>query len=360
MDKVRRSARLLITTLFALGWACSSTPGGTPPTGDGGTTPDTDAGTLPREAGADSEPPEPEPEPEPEPGRDSGTPGVDAAPTGPQILATSSARIYDLNVLGSDLFYIENDAGNFQVKAVSTAGGAPRTLASGTGGIRDLAVAGGFAYYTSSTALFRVPTSGGTPTQLAAGTGWIAVGPTDVYFSDGIVDLTLYRVPVGGGQRQTVLSDVSVADLTLAGSDLYWTTVSGVEAASTDGSNQRVLVNITRPGPIAMTATSVLFVDNSTTGNPVREVALAGGTASILVTGLAPASPLVADGTDVLFGTADGRLAVAPIATGTKSELSPVRASRVDIKSIAVDSAARYWVETAAFGTTSTLYRLAR
>jgi hypothetical protein len=360
VDKVRRPVTFLITTLFALGWACSSTPGSPSSTEDAGTAPGTDAATQPGEAGADSETPEPEPEPEPEPGSDSGTPGVDAAPTGPQTLATSTARIYDLTVLGNDVFYVENDAGNFQVKAVSTAGGAPRTLASGSGGFRDLAVVGGFAYYTSSSALFRVPTTGGAPTELATGTGWIAVGPTDVYFSDGIIDLTLYRVPIGGGQRQTVLSDVSVSDLTLAGSDLYWTAVDGVEPASTDGSNQRVLVNITRPGPIALTANTLLFVDNSMGTYPVREVPLTGGTSNIRVTGLASGSPLVVDGAEVLFGTGSGRLAVAPIATGTTRELSPVRASSVDIKAIAVDATSRYWVETAVGGTRSTLYRLAK
>lgn len=146
-------------------------------------------------------------------------PGPDAA----QGLDVDDNKVYF--GVGKDLF------------SASKTDGTPSIVTSGVIGVREVVVAGGFAYFLDGDkTIRRAPATGGAAFMLVQGAGSferygdIATDGSYVYFTT-TVDQSSYagsvlRVPVGGGAPTEIHKVISAGQphgIALFGGDVYWT-----------------------------------------------------------------------------------------------------------------------------------------
>jgi len=176
----------------------------------------------------------------PAPGSGGGPiPGGDGgASDGGTTLAAASSPL-DLAVAGGFVYY--TNFGEGTVSVVSTSGGSASDLATGLDGPTALVVTGGTVYFTlaptaGTGGVSSVPITGGSPASVqtnVTGAAGIATDGVNLYWTNDSGGVLIEQVAVGGGtpkQLQSFGGDVLPTRLALSGSDLYVPT-SGTQAA---------------------------------------------------------------------------------------------------------------------------------
>jgi hypothetical protein len=141
------------------------------------------------------------------------------------VVATST-RPYRLVVDGGIIYWTDYDAGT--VNRVPAGGGATTTIYPGPGRATDLAVAGGYVFFSNGADLLRIPTGGGTSLVLAnAEVTNISFVKADATYAWYMTNYNIVRrVPIGGGALSTVSSgpyNSNIIDLAFSDGGLYWT-----------------------------------------------------------------------------------------------------------------------------------------
>ncbi len=147
-------------------------------------------------------------------------------------LVASEPGPHNLIVVGTDLFYatyIGTGTNQSAVVKVPVAGGTPVALISGVAGsVQAIAIAGGFVYYSSSTAIARIPIAGGTAQPLAAtGGSTLGVEGNDIFFVTYLGE-GVSKLPITGG---TVTPLITTADgargIGVSPSYIYFSSMNG-------------------------------------------------------------------------------------------------------------------------------------
>ncbi len=177
---------------------------------------------------------------------------------------------------------------------------------------------------TDATTVLKVPLSGGTPVTLASDDEYasaLAVNGTTVYWVDSVGPPhdaststgVVMSVPVGGGTPTTVASNQGSPDsIAVDSSGVYW--------ANADQCVQQAT---------CATLGAIMMLPP-------------GGTTPVVVTTVSTAAPeaIALDGTNVYWGTPDGRLMTVPKSGGISTMLAFYEAS---IGDIVVSGSSVYW-----------------
>jgi hypothetical protein len=177
---------------------------------------------------------------------------------------------------------------------------------------------------TDETSVLKVPLSGGAPVTLASDDEYasgLAVNGTTVYWVDSVGPPddaststgVVMSVPVGGGAPTTVASNQGSPDsVAVDSTGVYW--------ANADQCEQQT--------PCATVGAIMMLPP--------------GGTTPVVVTTLSAATPeaITLDGTNVYWGTPDGRLMTVPKSGGISTMLAFYEAS---IGDIVVSGSSVYW-----------------
>lgn len=151
---------------------------------------------------------------------------------------TSDPLPHSLVVVGTDLYYATQTGTGVNQSAivrVPIAGGtAPVPLISGvSGGVQAIAISGGFIYYSSTSAIARIPLAGG-PSQPVASLGGTTLGVdgSDVFFTT-YAGTGVSKAPVIGGTVTPLISAASGASgLGVSSTFIYFSAMGGGVPAS--------------------------------------------------------------------------------------------------------------------------------
>src|SRR5581483_10780074 len=145
-------------------------------------------------------------------------------PVSPREIATDAVFVY---------FTVFGD-GPYQVAKASKADGLVTPLVMGTGHPRDIAVAGGFVYWTDDVAgtVNRVGVDGGAVEALVTGhlgAEGLALDATSIYWTDAMIaEGSVSRVALGGGTVQTLaLHQRQPVAIAVDESGLCWINLTG-------------------------------------------------------------------------------------------------------------------------------------
>jgi hypothetical protein len=195
----------------------------------------------------------------------------------PTTLATGSS-FYDAITVQNNVVFWGVPSG--LIYSVPTAGGSVTTVATGSQDIASIRVTNNTVVWSQTTypaVVFAQPI-GGSRITLSSG---VNVEP-GLAIQDGFAYFTgsesIYRVPIGGGIRQTLASNLNDAyDLALDATNIYW-----VEAGNPLGTNGSVrqmplsggpiitlATNLAQPVAITVDSTNVYWLENNN-GNTTR------------------------------------------------------------------------------------------
>jgi hypothetical protein len=230
------------------------------------------------------------------------------------------------------------------VDLLPKAGGAPMTLAGGFSA-SVLLLDEQYAYFGDFNNIERVPLSGGAATQLASveedlATGLadqVAVDSTNLYASNGV---SLLQMPKDGRTAFQPIATSEIGARIIVDNDaIYWAMTSAIHRlAKTQGSTDQQLVVLDRPDnflyePIAVTATSLFYIDNQLYAIPKQ------GGAPVVVDTNAGGQPGLATDSQYAYW-AQGNTLVRGDETGTTDQLA---FSQDGIDGIAVDGTTAYY-----------------
>jgi hypothetical protein len=211
----------------------------------------------------------------------------------PTTLATGSS-FYDAITVQNNVVFWGVPSG--LIYSVPTAGGSVTTVATGSQDIASIRVTNNTVVWSQTTypaVVFAQPI-GGSRITLSSG---VNVEP-GLAIQDGFAYFTgsesIYRVPIGGGTRQTLASNLNDAyDLALDATNIYW-----VEAGNPLGTNGSVrqmplsggpiitlATNLAQPVAITVDSTNVYWLENnngSTTRSALRWAAKASAVSDVL------------------------------------------------------------------------------
>lgn len=211
----------------------------------------------------------------------------------PTTLATGSS-FYDAITVQNNVVFWGVPSG--LIYSVPTAGGSVTTVATGSQDIASIRVTNNTVVWSQTTypaVVFAQPI-GGSRITLSSG---VNVEP-GLAIQDGFAYFTgsesIYRVPIGGGTRQTMASNLNDAyDLALDATNIYW-----VEAGNPLGTNGSVrqmplsggpiitlATNLAQPVAITVDSTNVYWLENnngSTTRSALKWAAKASAVSDVL------------------------------------------------------------------------------
>jgi hypothetical protein len=244
----------------------------------------------------------------------------------PTTLATGSS-FYDAITVQNNVVFWGVPSG--LIYSVPTAGGSVTTVATGSQDIASIRVTNNTVVWSQTTypaVVFAQPI-GGSRITLSSG---VNVEP-GLAIQDGFAYFTgsesIYRVPIGGGIRQTLASNLNDAyDLALDATNIYW-----VEAGNPLGTNGSVrqmplsggpiitlATNLAQPVAITVDSTNVYWLENnngSTTRSALKWAAKASIVSDVVSPSIAITNP--ADGAQFnesvlsVNGTAADNISVA-------------------------------------------------
>ena len=193
---------------------------------------------------------------------------------------------------------------------VAPPSGTPRTLASGQGHPRGIAIGGGSAYFTVSedAVLRRVGVDGGAVETLATGLEdafAVAVDDTHAYVGTYHPQGVVVRVPVSGGPAETLATSQAYAtSVAVVGGEAFFTTATAVRSVPVMGGPITTHgEQLSGPNGIAIGA-GAIFATLYNGGSIVRSV---GGVVSTVVSGQSFPSGIVLAGQGLYYTcTGDG------------------------------------------------------
>jgi hypothetical protein len=233
---------------------------------------------------------------------------VPAAGGTPSTLVSGLFNASAIAVDGNSVYFTTNSPVRGTVMKVSKAGGSPITLASGQASPSGLAVDGVNVYWATfdGQTIMQVPADGGTAITLASGgAGFpseVAVSGGYVYWTD---QLDVSRAIVGSGGATILTADVGSA-LAVDASSVYFVTFAGtiMKMPSAGG----VTTTLATFQPSAMYENYRMAVDGAFVywtadfGGTVQKVPLAGGAIITLASGQGTPRTIASDG-DNLYWT---------------------------------------------------------
>jgi hypothetical protein len=181
-------------------------------------------------------------------------------------------------------YYGLRPAGNNDVStvaAVALDGGAPTILAAAQRVPSSLAVDAANCYWLTlidpatdtGTAVMRAGLDGGAPATVATGSGGspsiggsrnkaIAVGATSVYWSD--LSGAILRAPLGGGPAIALAQGQDIPGAVAIDADhVYWATVTSIMKVALAGGSPTLLVDGENPGSIVVDEASVYWTNTA-------------------------------------------------------------------------------------------------
>lgn len=257
------------------------------------------------------------------------------------VLAQGQAAAYRLAVDETHVYWTLGAKGI--IARVPITGGQPETFASSQNGPADVAVQGGQVYWVNAGdgTVQRAPAAGGATTQIAAGQGqaWsIAVVAGTVIWNDEQSGAVRKLGP--GDAAPTTLSTAPGSWAVAADEHrAYWTQLGPGDvlfAPLAGGAPVTLASNLGGPQAIAVSGDSVFFTLNG--AGSVESVPRLGGVVTILSSEGGDA--LAVDSDNVYFGAHDGRLLRVPRAGGSATTLALGTAPAT---SIALDATSVYW-----------------
>jgi hypothetical protein len=210
----------------------------------------------------------------------------------------------------------------------------------------------------------KVSLAGGTPITLgqsAVGQDWptgLAVDPTDanaywVINATGLVE----QLSLAGGQPITLVPAYTSQDhCQLAGVDqssVYWTCTGSGQSSGTvmkvaigGGSAVTLASGLQSPASGAIDAASVYFATSLGSNYTVTKVALGGGAPALVASGLERVRGLTVDASNVYWAgnSANCKTTVMKVATGGGTPVTLI-SGQTDTFDVAVDATSVYWTD---------------
>jgi hypothetical protein len=240
---------------------------------------------------------------------------------------------------------------------------APIKLVVDPAGIAGMALDTTNVYWGNGTAVMKVPSGGGAPVTLASGTGVgvIGVDSKSVYWTSTATSgaVELMRTPVGGGNSVVVASGLNnVGAVVVDATSLYWTSPGTPNPGTYHTSNGTVMKmplggsspttlasGLDRPWSISVDAASVYWANNHETGS-VMKVPIGGGTPTTLGGGYFPTG-IAADANNVYWTDHFSNVMKVPIQGGTATRLASFSFGSISsADGIAVDETNVYWTNS--------------
>jgi hypothetical protein len=230
------------------------------------------------------------------------------------------------------------------VMKMDISSGTTTTLASGLADPVGIAIDGSYVYWTEYAdgatglgSVKRISIGGGVTTTLAPGISspWgIAVDGTNVYWAENLQSGSINKMPKGGGSSTTLANGLlwpwAVA---VDATSVYWTEFvtngGAVRKVSINGGGTTLLAtSLYSPSYLALDATSVYYTEYGTTSGTgsssyinassgyLKKVPLAGGSPTVLASGLNWPKGIGVDSTNVYFtewGNSVGSVKYVPV-----------------------------------------------
>jgi hypothetical protein len=279
---------------------------------------------------------------------------VQCVPTGCLVTLVRPIDLGDFTIDGTYAYYSVIQKGT--VNRVPTQGGEPTLLADGLDAPGSLVVNAGKLYwggsYSQPVIQFIPLTADKLPVTLASGMnspGVFAVNSTDLYH---LTNSGIARVPLAGGASSLFVSTSGgqARAIALDATNLYYvyetsSSMKIMKQPLAGGTEPTILASATQVEALAVDATNAYWTTKETSDakGTVSKVPLAGGSSTVLASGLDGPQDIVTDGTYVYWtGDFGGQVVKLPVAGGTPTMLI---ASRWSAKSLALDATSVYWFE---------------
>lgn len=283
---------------------------------------------------------------------------ADAGSAMPTVLATGLSGPGSVAVTDTDVLFAQC---NGQIAAVSTSGGAVRTLASGQGCVCDVGTLGGQAYWVSPTngTVLAAPLAGGPTVTLASGEGRpvaLALTSTALLWGNQSSGLLRSMLLAGGAASTRASGQLNLQDIAADSTFLYWTVTPPNNVLQTflaGGLPSPLVAGATSAPHSLVTGGGYVYWAADQGGGlwSIQRVAMTGGTPQVVLapTMVGTSQPSVelawsARGLLVALsgtpGMNDGRILRVPLAGGTPTTLASAQATP---RGIAVNATVVVW-----------------